>query len=78
MNRRTQSTNSKPTKGWSQRLASGWMLFGSSASAGFIACAIIAVALGNTSSAWFLIGTIAFSSVTVPGLILGVGYWLDR
>ena len=78
MNERTKSTNNKPTKGWLLRLTSGWMILGSSASAGFIACALIAVVFGNTTSGWFMIGIIAFSSLTVPSLILGVSHWLDQ
>ena len=78
MNESAQSMNRKRGKGWSQRLASGWMLFWSSVCAGFIACAIIIVALGNSPSAWFLIVTIALSSTIVPCLILGTSQFLDR
>ena len=78
MNQVRKSTNRDLTKGWSQRLASGWMLFGSSTFIGIIAGTIILVALGNTSSAWFLFGTVLLSSMMMPGLILGLGYVLDR
>ena len=78
MNQGRKSRSRDLTKGWSQRLASGWMLFVSSTAIGVITAIIIVVALGNTGSTWFLVGTILFSSATVPGLVLGLGYVLDR
>ena len=78
MNQGRKSTNRDLTRGWSQRLSSGWMLFVSSTTIGIITGIIIVVALGNTGSAWFLLGTVLLSSMTMPELILGLGYVLDR
>ena len=57
MNQGRKSRSRDLTKGWSQRLASGWMLFVSSTAIGVITAIIIVVALGNTGSTWFLVGT---------------------
>ena len=78
MNESAQSMDGRRGGGWSELLASGWMLFWSSVCVGFIACAMIVVALGNSSSAWFLIVTIALSFTIVPCLVLGAGKLLDR